>query len=269
MRRELLTLAGDRRPAPREFALGAADVDLWCADLDAATDGFVVQVAAMLSADEVARAAKFFFARDRRRFMVGRGLLRALLARYTDLAPAALRFGYGAHGKPALVRPPAPMVHFNLSHGEHLAVYAFATAGAVGIDVERIRDLPDWEAIAQTCFDAAALGRLKAAPAQRRRAEFFRAWTRQEAALKASGEGLGGVGPLASSRCAAPTGFAAIRPQVFPLGVGEEFAAAVAVPPTVRWAHCHLWDWSVAPTLQPDAHTFNLEDPAESRVEFL
>src|SRR5688572_9294783 len=62
----------------------------------------VHQLARLLSDDEARRAARLCFERDRRRFVVGRALLRLLLGEYLGLAPERLRFRGGPAGQPAL-----------------------------------------------------------------------------------------------------------------------------------------------------------------------
>ena len=54
-----------------------------------------------------------------------------------------------------------------------------------------------------------------------------------------------------------------------PVALGARFAAALGVPAPARWSHYHFGEWSVAPTLPPDAPIFNLEASLEGRVEFL
>ena len=55
-----------------------------------------------LAEDERVRANRFHFDQHRRHFVVARGFLRALLARYLDTTPEAVRFAYGPYGKPML-----------------------------------------------------------------------------------------------------------------------------------------------------------------------
>ena len=131
---------------------------------------------ACLSADEQARAGRYRHARDRARFIVARGRLRALLAEKTGVAPKALNFDYGENGKPFL-RDSA--VQFNVSHCEDLAAYAFAYRREVGVDIEKETALPEADAIAFEYFSP-----------EERKLGFFVGWTRREALAKASGIGL-------------------------------------------------------------------------------
>ena len=208
--------------------LRPADVDVWRAALDHQPDEVVQFLQGLLSPDESQRAAGFYFERDRRRFVVCRGILRILLSRYLGCAPQELAFCYGANGKPALAEPAAAIaegpLHFNVAHSEGAALFAFTRAGEVGIDVESMRDLPDWEQVAEAAFSPHELAQLRACPAECRRDEFFRAWTRQEAVLKALGIGLGAIAEVG-----AESAF-----NVYPLEAGPGFAAALACSPAAR-----------------------------------
>jgi 4'-phosphopantetheinyl transferase len=139
----------------------------------------------------MARAARFHFVRDRRRFIVGRGLLRTLLGRYLRLAPAALRFAYTPLGKPFLIADDAPEpLCFNLSHSNELALFAFSRNRAVGVDIEHVRPVDDYEQIAARFFAPAECAQLRTLPDGQRARAFFSCWTRKEAYIKAHGVGL-------------------------------------------------------------------------------
>lgn len=196
------------------------EVAVWHADLDEPGGADVPAFLAVLSVDERERARSFFFERDRRRFIVARGILRSLLGRYLSTAPETIAFRYGANGKPELAgAAAADGLRFNLAHSEGLAIYAFTRVGEVGIDLERIREMPEWERIAATCLPAAESARLCTGATQRATEEFFRAWTRQEARLKALGVGLGGDPMVA--------GESTLHVQA--LDAGDDFAAAIAL----------------------------------------
>ena len=229
----------------RVLRLQMGDVEVWSANLDDQPIEAVRVMHALLSADEVARARQFFFDRDRRRYIIGRGILRMLLARTLDCAPHELESTCGPNGKPALAGgggppwPPAsdrmgrqagtpaatwePMF-FNVAHSEGRALYAFTRVGEIGIDLEAIRDLPEWEQVAESAFSPQELAQLRSCPVERRREEFFHAWARQEAVLKALGTGLGGALPPFAESCF----------KVYPLAAGPGFAAALAVSPAAR-----------------------------------
>lgn len=141
----------------------------------------------LLSRDELARASRFVFDRDRRRFVVCRGALRESLGRLLGREPASIVFEYGERGKPSL---PDANLHFNVSHSAGLALFAFSTTGPIGVDVEHVERSVDAEALATRFFSPdEAQELLTVTPNQRRRA-FFNCWTRKESFIKAIGDGL-------------------------------------------------------------------------------
>jgi 4'-phosphopantetheinyl transferase len=164
------------------------DVDAWHVDLDVVPSAFEA-CAASLADDERARAARFVFERDRRRFVAARGILRRILGDRLGVEPGRIRFEYGPRGKPRLAGPDAP-VRFNVAHsGGHGLVVVSATAD-VGADLEVVRPLADAMAIAERHFSPDERSRLLALPAAEREVAFFRCWTRKEAYIKGLGEGL-------------------------------------------------------------------------------
>lgn len=144
-----------------------------------------------LDEEERERAGRFHFEKHRRQFVVGRGALRTLLARYLQTRPEAVRFSYGPYGKPILDGEHRnSSLRFNASHSGDLAVYAFVQDYEVGIDVEYLSREFASEEIAQRFFSAYEVQMLSTLPATEKTAAFFRCWTRKEAYIKAIGSGL-------------------------------------------------------------------------------
>lgn len=139
-----------------------------------------------LSVDERERADRFHHDRDRRRFVAGRTWLREMLGSALGADPTSIRFSYGRRGKPRLAFPPVPL-EFSLSHSGEVAV--LATSGRpVGVDVELLRpgvyDGPTAETVLSVSECAAIRSSVDPDAA------FLRAWTRKEAFVKVSGDGL-------------------------------------------------------------------------------
>ncbi|WP_300019189.1 4'-phosphopantetheinyl transferase superfamily protein [Pseudonocardia sp.] len=137
----------------------------------------------LLDAHERERLGRFRREVDAARFLAAHALVRIALAGLLDLAPAALVFDRTCrcgqpHGKPRLT---AGGPAFSLTHAGDLVGVAVHDA-PVGLDVEQARPLTDLAAMAA---HACAPG--ETAPDE---AAFFRLWTRKEALLKASGDGL-------------------------------------------------------------------------------
>ncbi len=223
----MTSIARDWQLPPANLSLSGDAVHVWRANLDQPAQ-IREQLAASLSADELQRAERFYFDRDRHRFAVGRGILRTILARYLNKEPRELEFCYGSRGKPALATAEREgRLCFNVSHSGGLALYAIARDREVGIDVEQIREMPDAVAIAARFFSERENAALRAGAAEQRLQAFFHAWTRKEAYLKAIGDGL--AQPLSSVEVSLTPGEPAK-----PIAIAGDRAAAS------RWAIADL-----------------------------
>jgi 4'-phosphopantetheinyl transferase len=155
---------------------------------------------ALLDGDERARADRFVRAVSRVQFVGAHAALRRRLGDLLGADPGSLRFTPapcvrcgGPHGKPELAGDQAGLMHFSLSHSGRMV--AVAAAGApVGVDVEAVRPLAAGDLAARFFSDdeRRLVGDAADAPAA-----FVRLWTRKEALLKATGEGI--TGGLASA----------------------------------------------------------------------
>ena len=175
---------------PHNLMLPSNEVHIWYAVLDQPVSQFYGFIQT-LSTDERIRAKRFYFERDRKRFIAGRGILRTLLGLYLDAEPNCIQFCYGKNGKPSLADASAPgRIQFNLSHSEGLAVYAFTRDREIGVDIEHIHNIPEMEQIAEQFFSARENAVFRALPPSKKKEGFFNCWTRKEAFIKAIGGGL-------------------------------------------------------------------------------
>ena len=156
-----------------------------------------------LSAAERARAAAFAFQADRARFVAGRAILRGILAAILDADPAALILSQGRFGKPYLMTAGARHpLRFNLSHSGDLMAVACSRECEVGIDIQHRCEIGDRELDGLIGFALGDEGAgLEAFPHARRLDEFYRRWTRREAALKVQGFGFARLWPLPQPMC--------------------------------------------------------------------
>lgn len=175
---------------PADRTTWDGDVHVWLAELEQ-PEGTLQHLRRFLADDELSRAQRFYFERDRRHFIAARGVLRALLSTYLHMPPAAVQFTYGPRGKPALAAAhAAERLFFNLSHSHELALYAVTHEREIGVDIEWMRPLDDAESIATHFFSAREQAALRSLPAHLKHQGFFNCWTRKEAYIKATGEGL-------------------------------------------------------------------------------
>jgi 4'-phosphopantetheinyl transferase len=167
--------------------LEADDVHVWSMSLDL-SEAEQRRLERVISAEETARAERFVFPADRRRYVAAHGLLRSILSGYLGASPGAIAFRSNSDGKPRLAHP--ERVRFNLSHSGFLGLLAVSADREVGVDIEEIRDIGDMEDLAKTCFSPVERAALAAVPTAQRKWAFFAGWTRKEAFLKALGDGL-------------------------------------------------------------------------------
>jgi 4'-phosphopantetheinyl transferase len=141
-----------------------------------------------LSTDEHARAARFLFERDRRQFVVCRGMLRLTIGEYLGIDPSGVSFAYAPNGKPSLQQD--ARLWFNISHAGGLALLAFSGEGPLGVDVESLDRVVNAEELGPRFFAADETRDLMSVPPSQRTEAFLNGWTRKESFIKATGDGL-------------------------------------------------------------------------------
>jgi 4'-phosphopantetheinyl transferase len=167
-------------------ALQGNDVHAWWVDLSGSHPSDTEQ---WLTLEEQARAQRFVFDRDQRRFAHAHIALNQLLCAYTGLAVHQLPISLNSHGKPQL--PAGLNLGFNLSHSGDCGLIALSRHRHVGVDLELMDDTPrDRHELAASVFTPQEQQALLATPPTQHEHAFLTAWTRKEAVLKALGVGL-------------------------------------------------------------------------------
>jgi len=173
-----------------ELTFPSGRIDIWRLRLD--PHGLPEQdLRGILARDEVARASRFHFEDDRRRYIKCRGALRILLGRYLETPPAEIRFQYENYGKPEIaLTHDSRGLRFSVSNSGGLALIAVGSGSAIGVDIEKVRPMPDFLDIARRFFPAREVQAILALGENKRQEAFFACWTRKEAFLKSTGDGL-------------------------------------------------------------------------------
>jgi 4'-phosphopantetheinyl transferase len=164
------------------------EIHIWTCSLDLPPDD-VDRLASVLSAEELGRADRFRFERHRSRYRASWGLVRSLLGVYSERPPRELTFVYGPKGKPSLEENAAAL-EFNLSHSADQLMLGIQRGHRLGVDLERLRSVDEWQRIARRSFAPGEVTELEALPEPQRLLGFFNCWTRKEALIKAHGEGV-------------------------------------------------------------------------------
>jgi 4'-phosphopantetheinyl transferase len=212
------------------LALDGSGVHLWLTFVqDAADPALHQRYRQLMTAEEQARADRFYFERDRQRYLVTRALVRTVLSRYAPVAPTDWRFEPNEHGRPLIVNDDAAArsLSFNLTHTDDLIALAVTRGREVGIDTENIERGAPLD-VADRYFAPSEVRDLRALRATQQPLRFFELWTLKESYIKARGMGL------------------AIPLRHFAFDLRDERRVSLAIAPelqdpTERWALRQLW----------------------------
>lgn len=238
-------------PPPLDLELATNEIHVWRASLDQPLSRFH-RLRQTLSMDERMRAERFHFEQDRKRFIVGRGILRTILGRYLNVEPDRLQFCYGKNGKPMLADTFSKMtIFFNMSDSGRLALYAFSRDGEIGVDIEKICDNPERDQIADQFFSVRESAVFRALPETMKKEAFFNCWTRKEAFIKAIGDGFSrpldkfdvSLVPGEPARLLRIVGDSkgAYRWSIQELESASGYAAALAIEGRIKQLNCLQW----------------------------
>ena len=140
------------------------------------------ELAEVLSEHEQEKASRMFIQKDKERYVVSKYCLRTILALCLNKTPHQVEFILHEHKKPTVKD-----IEFNISHtGDYILIAV--SPKAVGIDLEYLNNEFDFKSILDITFSKQEIdfiGNKNTNPAN-----FYTIWTRKEALLKASGEGV-------------------------------------------------------------------------------
>lgn len=236
-------------PSLKSAFLETNEVHVWETYSDVAASRLAT-LTDVLSAEELSRSHTYRFQEERRRFVVTRGSLRTILARYLRANPKELYFAVSETGKPELHPDLHSGIRFSVSYCADRAVFALTQDCDVGVDFEQVRaDFP-LDCVKELFFSDQEQGVFSSLPDCLRYRTFFACWCRKEALLKALGYGLplGLHRPELSTALGEPVRLLstlreAVKRQTWSLvdlAVGDEYQGAVAVKmpaPTLKYSN--------------------------------
>lgn len=173
--------------------LTPAEIHLWLAFYDEiAGEHLLSGYRTLLNSAEKEQEYKFYFARDRLRYLVTRALVRTVLSRYVLTDPRELIFSTNAYGRPELAngKTSDACLSFNISHTHSLIVLGVTKGRALGVDAENFRAREVSLDIADRYFAPTEVTALSAVPPHQQQYRFFEYWTFKESYIKARGMGL-------------------------------------------------------------------------------
>ena len=232
-------------------ALSSGEIHAWTARL-ADEHHATADLLRILSREERAQAAQFSFERDRMHFIQAHGIVRQILSNYLDADAATLIFARNHHDKPYLIpRANGPHLEFSVSCSSNCCMLAVQLDHSIGIDVEKVRDLPQAIDIVQSYFTPAESKALSALRGAARRDAFFALWTHKEATVKGLGISLAAhlgriefdLDPIGRLRLVAWDGDQSVARKwsVVRLDPAPGYVAALASAHPMRCLTLHNW----------------------------
>jgi 4'-phosphopantetheinyl transferase len=190
--------SGDRNSHSMErinatLLLPPEEIHLWLAFYDEITDERLLSdYRSLLNSAEKEQQVRFYFAKDRLRYLVTRALVRTVMSRYVPIDPRDWVFSTNAYGCPEIANAQGQeaFLSFNISHTESLIVLGVTTRRALGVDVENFRAREVSIEIADRYFAPAEVAALNNVPPQQQQYRFFEYWTFKESYIKARRMGL-------------------------------------------------------------------------------
>lgn len=173
--------------------LTADAIDVWLAYYDEIADERLhAAYRELLDGAEKEQEPRFYFERDRHRYLITRALVRTVLSRYIAVEPVDWVFFTNQYGRPEVVNAQGrnAQLTFNVSHTHSVIVLAVARGRAVGVDVENVRAREVSIDIADRYFAPPEVSALATVPTHQQQYRFFEYWTFKEAYIKARGMGL-------------------------------------------------------------------------------
>lgn len=219
-------------------------VDVWFVRLNA-EPAQLAELSRWLSAEEQARALRFRFDHSRAEFVQSHAALRLLLADFLHCQPQDVEFVLSPKGKPSVAG--RSDLSFNMSHTTGMAAFALAYTCQVGVDIELVKDIPDYEGIVEQYFSPVERDQFGSMQVGERNAAFFRGWTRKEAYIKAKGGGLSiplneFTVPLGAELAGSPVitnGGDGTTWQLHALDTTEGYVAAIVYSGDIRTVRVH------------------------------
>lgn len=236
---------------PDNIKLKPGDNHIWFAFLNQSMPR-ISKLLPLLSIEEKRRAEQFVFEKDKYSFIIRRGILRKILSYYLNVDAKKLIFSYHKNGKPWLnYKSNSLEIRFNISYSNNLGAFAFGLSKKIGVDIEFIRPIPNLEQIVNNYFSGREKQDFQDLPENEKMRAFFNCWTRKEAFIKATGEGLSlplnsfdvSLKPSEPARLLSANMYPRVATNwaLKELKPAPGFAGALATEGPIRQLQCWMW----------------------------
>lgn len=170
--------------------LNTSSVFVFWLDLDQ-TDKVTNELAAELSKGDRRRVSRYVSEKDRRRATVRMARRRQIMSSLIGVHADDVDIQSDARGKTFAMATPETRIELTSSHCEDVGVVACTIGRQIGIDVESSKEFPSAARFVSRIATSDEEKQISAVPAEERSVALLTLWTRKEAYLKATGEGIG------------------------------------------------------------------------------
>lgn len=174
-----------------DVEVGGTKAELWFAWVGDHTARVREYSEAYLSSEERSKLSLYRSGGAAERYVVTRSLVRLVLGQRLGVEPRSLEVQRTDTGKPVLTAG----IHFNVSHSGDLILLGLSDERAVGVDIERRREVQRVSRLVERWLDGAEraeVTRMRSTGIAESDA-FLRVWSLKEARLKALGVGIVGA----------------------------------------------------------------------------
>jgi len=169
-------------PFPTAITFNKEEIFVIKIDVPAYYDRISDTYTEILSEHELNNSLRFIHDKDRNRYILGMHLVKTVLSQILKTDAGDIEFKYSSKKKPFVNG-----VEFNVSHSGDCVILAISSH-QVGIDIELIDPDYDYEELLTPNFHSQEIAYIR--NNKNKVTGFYTLWTRKEAILKASGEGL-------------------------------------------------------------------------------
>ena len=142
----------------------------------------------ILDFSEREKVAAYLRNEDKMRYMTGKVISKQIISQYLGIKEQDVKFTANTYGKPQISSSLNKKgLQFNIAHSGDVVLFAFAFDVKVGVDVEYIKEFPNYMELAEKSFSEAEYLYIEKS---RSLIAFYEVWTSKEAYVKAIGEGL-------------------------------------------------------------------------------
>ena len=132
-----------------EAELDCREVHIWIINWKS-IQNWIKDYRGILTEKERESIRAYYFEEDRFRGETGKTFTRLLAPHYLKISYTQIMVITNSYGKPIIYSAGGKSINHNVSHSGDYVVLAFSSRGTIGIDIEEMRTLPEYQEMASS-----------------------------------------------------------------------------------------------------------------------